>query len=422
VKGSHPCSALGKFSLASILMLCSLAYGQQLASSWQEEVRRSAETKDWTTALRIVDREVARAPNDMDVRSWRARVLLWSGSLAEAEREYHEILAAVPGDPDNWMGLANVYLRQGRTEDGVRALDHAVELDPRRADLRVARARALKTVDRHREARSDFQRALELDPKNAEARGGLNLLQREARHELRVGTDNDWFNFADANHDGGVSLASQWTSHWRTTMAWGAYQRGGTNAEKFTGSLTGKLAKWGALTAGGATASDHGVIPKTEAFFDYDRGWRVGKNGPVRGLEIVYAQHWFWYTTARILTINGTALFYLPKEWMWSLGLTGARSHFSGTNAEWRPSGMTRLAFPLATWNERRLGGNVSFAVGTENFAQVDQIGRFSSRTCGGGLRFQLTARQDVSSFAAYQMRTQGRTETSFGVTYGIRF
>ena len=32
------------------------------------------------------------------------------------------------------------------------------------------------------------------------------------------------------------------------------------------------------------------------------------------------------------------------------------------------------------------------FAVGTENFAESDQIGRFSAHTYGGGLRYRLTA------------------------------
>src|SRR5689334_3285166 len=61
--------------------------------------------------------------------------------------------------------------------------------------------------------------------------------------------------------------------------------------------------------------------------------------------------------------------------------------------------------------------GNVFFAVGTENFAQVDQIGQFSSQTYGGGMRFQFTQRQDVTGFAAYQKRTQDRTQTSLGFT-----
>jgi tetratricopeptide (TPR) repeat protein len=408
--------------LVSIVLLGSLACGQQPNSDWQDEIRKCVKASDWTSAMRIVDREVALAPDDMDVRAWRARVLTWSGSLTEAEHEYSEILAAAPDDPDNWMGIANVYLRQGRTDEALRALDRAVELDPKRADLRAARARAWQRADRPRKAMQEFQRALDLDPSSVEAHEGLDRLRGEVRHELRLGVGNDLFNFAEANHDEGVTLSSQWTSHWRTTVAEGSFQRAGTYGEKVMASVTGKLHPWGALTAGGATAHDNGIIPKDEAFFDYDHGWRVGTKGPVRGFEAIYGQHWYWYTTARILTLNPTALFYLPKEWIWSLGLTEARSHFSGTNAEWRPSGMTKLTFPLASWNERRLGGNVLFAVGAENFAQLDQIGQFSSQTYGGGLRFQLTARQDVTTFGAYQRRTQGRTETSFGLTYAIRF
>jgi hypothetical protein len=187
-------------------------------------------------------------------------------------------------------------------------------------------------------------------------------------------------------------------------------------------SVTGKVPGGGALTVGGAGAHDNGVIPKSEGFFDYDQGFRLPGSKFLRGVELVYGQHWYWYTTARILTINETTLFYLPRDWTWSLGLTEARSHFSGTGAGWRPSGMTRLGFPITRWEGRRLGGNVFFAVGTENFAQVDQIGEFSSQTYGGGLRLPLTPRQDVTGFAAYQRRSQDRTESSFGFTYGIRF
>jgi len=76
------------------------------------------EAKDWTAAMDIVDQEIAHAPKDMDIRAWRARVLMWSGKIAEAEREYLEILAIVPNDPDNWMGLANVYSREAPSGGG----------------------------------------------------------------------------------------------------------------------------------------------------------------------------------------------------------------------------------------------------------------------------------------------------------------
>jgi tetratricopeptide (TPR) repeat protein len=403
-------------------LLCSLACGQQLVSSWQDEVRRYAEAHDWQAAMGIVDREFARAPEDMDVRAWRARVLAWSGKLSEAELEYHEILAAVPNDPDNWMGLAAVYSREGRTVDALRALDQAGHLDPKRADVHAARAAVLRAVGAQTEAKLEYSRALALDPTDAEGRAGLLSLRGQARHELRLGVNTDLFNFADANQDEGVALLSHWTSRWTTSVAADGYHWGGLTAEKVLASLTGKLPGWGALTLGGAAAHDNGVIPKDESFFTYDQGFKLHGSEFLHGVEIVYGQHWYWYNTARILTISETALFYLPRDWTWSLGLTEARSHFSETGAEWRPSGMTRLAFPITHWEERHLAGNVFFAVGTENFAQVNQIGEFSSQTYGSGLRLQLTARQDVTGFAAYQRRSGNRTESSFGFTYGIRF
>jgi hypothetical protein len=83
---------------------------------------------------------------------------------------------------------------------------------------------------------------------------------------------------------------------------------------------------------------------------------------------------------------------------------------------------MTRLKFPIRNWDEKRLSGNIFFAVGSEDFAQIDQIGGFASQTYGGGLRFQLNARQDITGYGSYQRRTQDRTDTGFGLSYGIHF
>jgi tetratricopeptide (TPR) repeat protein len=370
----------------------------------------------------IVDREIALSPQDMDIRAWRARVLMWSGRLEDAEHEYREILAVSPKDPDNWMGLANVYTREARPEQAEQALATAVTLDPKRVDLHTARGRALRAAHNLDEAKLEFRKALDLDPKSEDARADLFSLQGEPKHEVIFGSNTDLFSFADANHDEGLSLTSQWTSRWRTTAGASFYRSGGTDAEKISARVTGKTPRWGALTIGGAMGHDNGVIPKAESFFDYDRGWKIGGNALLRGLEIDYGQHWYWYSTARILTFNQMTIFYLPHAWTWSLGLTGARSDFSGTGTEWRPSGVTRIGFPITGNDKGRLEGNLLFAVGTEDFAEVNQIGHFSSQTYGGGLRLQVTQRQYVKGVTTYQKRTQDRSETSFGFIYGVRF
>jgi hypothetical protein len=196
----------------------------------------------------------------------------------------------------------------------------------------------------------------------------------------------------------------------------------GTDAEKMTVSVTGKTSRLGALTLGGAVAHDNGLIPMRESFLDYDNGWKIPASNVVRGIEIVSGPHWYWYSTARILSIHGMTIFYLPRAWTWSLGMTGAQSDFFANGTQWRPSGMTKIGFPLAGSEDHHLDGNLFFAVGTENFAQADQIGHFSSQTYGGGLRLRLTSRQDVTGNAAYQKRTQDRSQTSFGLSYGLHF
>jgi hypothetical protein len=397
-------------------------HGQDQGPDWQTEVRKLAEAQDWDSAMHIVEHQIALAPQDMDVRAWRARLLAWSGHLPEAENEYLEILKVSRRDPDHWIGLATVYLREGKTQEARQAIAAAEDLDPRRTDVHIIRARILRAAGERVQAQSEFQMALDIDPANAEAKNGLVSLHGEPKHELRLTQDNDLLSYDDAYRNEGITIASQWTSQWKTIASGSFYQRGGVQAEKFTASITRRQPKWGALTIGGAAGHDNSIIPRNEVFFDLSHGWKTDETTFVRSVELTYGQHWYWYQSARILTLYGSALLYLPDDWTFSLTSTGARSSFSGVAMEWRPSGIARLTFPLVRRGDRKLAGNVYFATGTESFAVADQIGRFASQTYGGGLRFQLSARQDVTGYAGYQKRTQDRSDTSFGLSYGLHF
>ena len=205
-----------------IALTCVLAsHAQSQSPDWQTQVRRYAEARDWDSTLRLVEQQIARVPQDMDVRAWRARVLAWAGKLPEAEREYLEILKVSRTDPDNWMGLASVYLREGKLQEAQRAIGTAEELDPKRSDIHAARARILRAGGERKEAQSEFESALHLDPESSEAREGLISVRRGARHELRIGQDNDLLSYSPSYHDEWMSLASRWTSHWTTSVGFG---------------------------------------------------------------------------------------------------------------------------------------------------------------------------------------------------------
>jgi tetratricopeptide (TPR) repeat protein len=398
------------------------AVAQELQLDWQAQVRKYCDANDWPSAMHVLNQRIALAPNDLDLKAWRARVLGWSGNLGQARQEYLAILKVSPNDPDVWAGLANVYAREGKKNDALLALDRAVQLDPKRPDLRIVHAQALREAGQRSASRAEFQRALSFDPNSTEGRAGLHSLRAEPRNELRLGSESDFLSYSSANHGNGANLATRWTPLLGTSLGFAAYQRSGVLAKKLTASATAHLPRWGTLTAGGAVAHDNAVIPKSEAFFDLDRGWKTGETTVLRGLEIDYGQHWYWYQAARILTLSVAAVIYLPREWSFSVAATGARSAFSGTGAEWRPSGSTRLAFPLADWKTSQLSGSIVFAAGTENFASADQIGGFASQTYGGGLRFRFAERQDIFCSVSHQRRTQNRTDTYLGLSYAIHF
>ncbi len=400
------------------VLLCVLPALAQQQPVWLWEVHERVAARQMGAALEVADRRLAEDPADLEARGWRARLLAWSDRLPEAAAEYRRVLEQVPEDTDILAGLADVFARQQRWDEAMALLNQARELDPSRPDLLAQRARVWRSMGRVQEAHEDFRAAATLDPGNVEAKAGLASLGQEPRHELHLGTDTDSFNFTTRAWAQTASLSSQWSPRWATIFAGNFYQRSGQDAGRFASSVTYRFSRKTALTAGGAVARDLGIIPRAEAFFEYGQGFRRGEAGLLRGVETSYRQNWLWFNQARILTLTGTAVVYLPKEWTWSLALTGARSHFPAVGPEWRPSGITRLGMPL----HRRVTANLFYAVGTENFARIDQLGRFSARTFGGGARFRLTPQQDIAGYVSYQNRSQGRTQLSFGFSYGIRF
>jgi len=351
--------------------------------NWQAQIRERVAAHQLREALHIANGRLAEAPQDLEALGWRARLLAWSGQWKEAEEEYRRVLAAAPRDVDMLVGLANLLTWQQRYEEALLLLENAAQIDPHRADIYISEGKAYRGLARTEQARRAFQQALAVEPSNPDARVGLASLTGEARYELRLSTDIDTFDFTDAGQAYTTSLGIRINSRWSTNISGVGQQRFGQDTGRFLASGTCRLTRRDTLTLGAGVAHDQAVVPKSEGFFEYGHGFSLGDRGPVRGVEVSYQQHWFRYQSGRVLALTPSVLFYLPGEWTWSLQATAARGRLLGFKAEWQPSGWTRLDFPLY----RRLSGNIFFGVGTEDFALVDQVGRFSARTFGGGLR-----------------------------------
>ncbi|MBI4458747.1 MAG: tetratricopeptide repeat protein [Acidobacteria bacterium] len=404
-----------------VLVLCWGSFpliAQQLQPDWQEQIRQHVAAKDLAGALVIAERRLNETPTDLEARGWRARLLAWSNRWREAEREYLDVHRAAPDDLDIVLGLADVVAWQQRFDEALALLDQALQKNPQRADIYTRRGHWLRSQGRKEEAREAFREAMRIDPGNREAVAGLRSLEEEPPNEFRIGTDIDHFNFAENASSLMVSFRSRLAARWRTDLAGSFVNRFGQNAGRFLGSGSYLLTNTDTVTAGGGVSRHKGVIPKGEAFFEYSHAFRLPSQRGIRGMEAIYRQHWLWFRDARILALVPGVILYLPREWIWTFQVTVARSHFSTVGIEWRPSGTSRLRFPL----HERLTADLFFSAGTENFAFADQIGRFSARTFGGGARIRLRSHQDTGIYVFYQDRSQGRTQTGFGVSYGISF
>jgi tetratricopeptide (TPR) repeat protein len=402
---------------AALLLTAALARAQLGSADWQQRVQQQVQLHELDAALATVNQRLQLAPSDMEAHGWRGRLLAWQGKWAAAEIEYRLVLDHFSNDTEVLCGLADVLLWQNKTKEALSVIDRARSLEPAQPEILLRRARILQALGESSEARSQYREILHLDPANRDAMSGLASLPEEGRHELRIGGEGSTFNNIGPSEDEILSLASRWTPQASTVLIAGFYQRFGEAAADLEVSSSYRITKNNALTVGGGLANRQDIIPKDDTFFEYGRGIRLPFEF-VKGMEASYQQRWFWYQGAHVLTFNGMQLYYLPQDWTWSITITAARTGFRGTGVEWEPSGITRLEFPV----HRSLSGNLFFANGTEDFAQIDQIGRFSARTYGGGVKYRLRPGQDIRGYFARQYRSDSQTQTALGVNYGFHF
>jgi tetratricopeptide (TPR) repeat protein len=382
---------------------------------------------DLKAALRTVDMRLAAVPDDSNAMGWRAQLLAWTGEHKEAEATYRRALQLSPQDGDFLLGLATLLAQDGRNADALALLDFAGGIPPPRADVLNERGRVLHALGRRDEARAAFLQARALEPKNIpskddEALEGLRSLELPVRFELVIGNELDTFNYTGLANAQTITFVAKPNARWILTAEADLYQRFGANAEKAIGGATYRFTPSDAFTVGGGAGNAQGIIPRAETYFEYGHGFRVSETKPVRGIEATYNQHWFWYSQARVLVLTGTIAADFAHDLRFTISGNAARSRFNGTPLAWEPSGYGRLDFRLPRTPASRLLLNLTFAVGSENFNELDQVGAFASRTYGGGFRLGLSEKQYLNFYAATQDRNGGNAEGIYGVSYGLRF
>lgn len=127
-------------------------------------------------------------PENHELRQTYGLALIQAEKFAEAEAVFQQLTKDDPQNPQNYIVLSEVLLRQqGRLDDALAAANRAVELDQQSTQALLARARVHLARDDAKAAMADVQEATKRDPKDVIAlllRGELFLHEDNAKAAL----------------------------------------------------------------------------------------------------------------------------------------------------------------------------------------------------------------------------------------------
>ena len=129
-------------------------------------------------ALSIATHELAHADKSMRVARYRGFLAQKLENFAEAITAYELVLASHPDDFECWNNLGNARVGLDDHEGALKALRHAIKLDPLAAPARINLATALLALDEADEAEAELIKAIDEFPSDSRLPYELYLLYK----------------------------------------------------------------------------------------------------------------------------------------------------------------------------------------------------------------------------------------------------
>jgi tetratricopeptide (TPR) repeat protein len=127
-----------------------------------------------------VTRALALKPDSARLHLTQATIAFSREDLAAAHESLDAAKRLDPSDPRVFELRGRTCLLEGRSAEGIEALNRALALDPDAVDARLVLAVAYRSAGRDDEALRTLERLLELDPDNGQARRMLQALRSAA--------------------------------------------------------------------------------------------------------------------------------------------------------------------------------------------------------------------------------------------------
>ena len=110
---------------------------------------------------------------------------LWLGNYENAVGYFETVANRNPKRADAWVQVGYCKVKQGKTQEGIKAYQLALEIKPDSDEIHNKLGDAYYYAGRMGEAIASYQRAAKLSPTNAEAHYNLAMAYLESgKHEL----------------------------------------------------------------------------------------------------------------------------------------------------------------------------------------------------------------------------------------------
>jgi tetratricopeptide (TPR) repeat protein len=129
----------------------------------------SSRTGERVTAIRLLERAVSIAPEDVAVRFQLAGVHVERGDTALARSQFERCTAIAPKFPDAWAHLGALLDRGGDRRGAEHAVVTGLRHNPQSPGLHLARARQLREAGRNAEAIESYRASIRFRPNEADA-------------------------------------------------------------------------------------------------------------------------------------------------------------------------------------------------------------------------------------------------------------
>ena len=422
------------------LILAVFLAGALLATDLETDAREAVENERYEEGRDLYLQLSEQSSWNVDYLLWVATLSDWLEDSVTATQFYDRALALEPLNVEALVGKAYALMRQQEFQTALEPLSMARLVAPNNADVLLGLARAYYYQGDAQAARGYVDQVLSLDPENQDAEQLTTLFARSRPLEVRLGYGNDRFSRVSPSQMGSLSVGYV-GEHGRIS---GHYERWHEFDEKvdlggFSFNQRFENGLWlrgDAMLAAGATVS---------AQEDYTAGmaWSL-PGGLVMGADYRYLRFQFDKTHVIAPLIE---YYFETPIWI--------RAMFFKSWTEFEPTAVVdnNESFRIHYYQQitRPVVFTFGFAHGNETFSAlppdrlgtidslrlierlrraglldetlrtIDPLDRFEASTYSGGVDLKLSPGLSVDLNFSYQDRTDGSSQSTFGVGITLR-